>query len=228
MDGRVAGDGVVRAGGVQLLQGAVLPGVDVGLGGQGLGALRLGGHVLVHGEHLADAVAVKIRDGHFAVGAQQRLGDVPVPVEVGGHGGGAAGGARGAAPADEHVLGAVAVYVPKGDQVHLGGGVDKGGRRAPALLVFFQKGDPHAAPLGGDKAHRVGDAVAGPVLHDDGRAVLPPLGVDEGQLLAVPLLEALSVKGFHGLLLSRRRYTCTQYSTFPEKNHHKTVNPLGR
>ena len=222
-------------------------------------------------EHLADAVAVKIRDGHFAVGAQQRLGDVPVPVEVGGHGGGAAGGARGAAPADEHVLGAVAVYVPKGDQVHLGGGVDKGGRRAPALLVFFQKGDPHAAPLGGDKAHRVGDAVAGPVLHDDGRAVLPPLGVDEGQLLAVPLLEelvnalllqvgpgrghevlgvqpgkgasglaqaqqrpqgqsgqALSVKGFHGLLLSRRRYICTQYSTFPEKNHHKTVNPLGR
>ena len=59
VDGGVVGEGVVRGGGGQLLQGALLPGEEMGQGGQVLGALFLGGQVLVHREHLDHAVAVK-------------------------------------------------------------------------------------------------------------------------------------------------------------------------
>ena len=192
VDGGVVGEGVVRGGGGELLQGAFLPGEEMGQGGQVLGALFLGGQVLVHREHLDHAVAVKVCGCHFAVGAQQVFGDVFPVKEIGVHRGGAARGARGAPPADEHILPAVAVQVPKQDHVHLGGGVGERGGNAPGTFPLFQKADLHAAPLWGDKANGVLHAVAGPVPHDDGRAVLPPLGVDKGQLLPVPLQQLIN------------------------------------
>src|SRR5699024_2550342 len=122
-----------------LLDLPVLQLVDPGLGGGGLGALLLGGHEFVDGEHLVDAVAVEVGDGHFAVGAQGGLRHAAVLAAVGADRGGAAGGAGGAAPADEHVLPAVAVKVGKADPVHLGGRVFEGGGGLPVAVLFYQK-----------------------------------------------------------------------------------------
>ena len=191
LDGNIAGDRVVGAGGVDFPEGVLLPGVHVGRSGKVPGALLFGGNVHIHGKCFVNAVFIKVCEGQLAVSAQGVFGDVPLLVEVGGNRGRAACGAGGASPADDHVICAVAVQVPKAHQVHLGGSVPKGGGCPPAVLALFQKADFHA-PVQGHKAHRVLHAVPRPVVHEDGRAVVPPFGVHQRQLLLVPLEELVN------------------------------------
>ena len=56
-------------------------------------------------------------------------------------------------------------------------------------VLFYQKLHHHAPVLFGVEAQGVLDAVAGEVVHDDGGAVLPVFGVDQGELGLVPLEE---------------------------------------